>query len=277
MSYATTLASVFGKRPIWLYEFTRGAETARFTSAAEDYTDSDSVVWTSAAVSHTRFRRTGAIERASTDIIFPQSNSWAQVYRDDRGYEDNSVTIYHEFKDKSPRERVIKYRGRVIATKPMLTRLILVAENRFTELRRKGLSAVIQKPCRHALYHSKDGYGCNLNLTDWQVEGTLTAYSNKVATVSEAASQPDGYYSGGILEYDSKKQFIVRHSGSSLTLLAPVPGLLDDLTLYGSLPVDIAPGCTLTREVCNDRFGNLANFGGFPWADETPYDGKTIF
>lgn len=277
MTYATTLASVFGKKPIWLYEFTRGSDTQRFTSAAEDYTDGDGVTWTSTPITHTRFRVTGAIARAQTEIVFPQSNTWARQYLEDSGYEDNSLIIYHEFKDKSPQERATKFRGRVIAAKPMLTRLTLLAENRFTELRRKGLSAVIQRPCRHALYHSKDGHGCGLNLADWQVYGTMSALSGNVATVAEAGSQSSGYYSGGIFEWDGKKQLITKHSGTSLTLLGPIPGMAADLSTYGSLSVKIAPGCNLTRSTCLNRFNNLDNFGGFPWADETPYDGKTLF
>lgn len=277
MTYATTLASVFGKKSVWLYEMTRGAETQRFTSAAEDYTDSEDIVWTSAPITHTRFRVTSAIGRAETEIVFPQSNAWARTYLEDSGYEDNTLTIYHEFKDKSPRERATKFRGRVIACKPMLTRLTLLAENRFTELRRKGLSAVIQRPCRHALYHSRDGLGCGLTLADWQVNGTLTALTGNTATVAAAASQSNGYYSGGVFEYDGKKQLIVYHSGSSLRLLGPVPGMVSDLSTYGTLSVKIAPGCNLTRATCLNRFNNLNNFGGFPWADETPYDGKALF
>jgi uncharacterized phage protein (TIGR02218 family) len=279
VSYASLITTVFGKRPIWLYELNVNGSTYYLTSAAEDYVDEDARTWVSTAISHTRFRVTSAIGRAETQLVMPQSNPIAQEFVDDTGYEDNYVKIYHEFQDQTPKARVQKFVGRVIAGRPVFTRITLLAENRMTEMRRKGLAAVIQRPCRHALYHTKDGYGCGLNIANWQVSGSLTALGtgNTVATVSAASSFATGYFSGGVLTWNGKRQMIVRHTGSSLRLLAPVFGLAEALAASNPQSVQIAPGCNLTRNTCSSRFNNLANFGGFPWIDETPFDGKTIF
>lgn len=277
MTYATTLASVFGKSGIWLYEFTRDGTTTRLCSAMSNYTDGSAVTWTAAPVTHTRFRVTSALGRAETEIVFPQSYAFARTYLTDLSYSTNTLTIYHEFKSQSPEERVTKFKGRVIGTRPKFTRLTLIAENRFTENRRKGLSAVMQRPCRHALYHSKDGLGCGLNIASFEAAGSVTALSGNVATVSAASSQADGYYSGGVITWNSKRQMIVKHSGSSLTLLGSLDGLSAALASSGSESVTIAPGCDLTRATCNSRFNNLANFGGFPWMTESPFDGRTLF
>lgn len=292
MTYANILDDVFGKRPVWLYHFIKDGEDRFYTSRGTDYSQTNvdffaqqdfffgvnffARTWESIALFRGKIRNTSAIGRAETDITFPQSNTWAQSYVLDNGYEDNEVLIYHLFTNDGDLEQVLKFRGRVIAAKPMLTRITLICENRFTELRRKGLSAVIQRPCRHALYHSRNGYGCNLNIADFETDGVVTVFANDVATVSVASSQSDGYYAGGVFTWQNKRQLILKHTGSSLTLLGPIPGFAD-AQAAGNQAVKIAPGCDLSRATCNSRFNNLGNFGGFPWADETPYDGKTLF
>lgn len=270
MSYSSLLTSTFGKRPIWLYEFLRDGSTTRLCSARSDYTDDDSILWTSAAITHTRFRTTSAIGRAETQIVFPQSDTLARSYLSDLSYSDNSVTIYHEFKDQSPSARVTKFQGRVIGTRPMFTRITLIAENRFTESRRKALAAVMQKPCRHALYHA----GCGLSIGDFETAGSMTDLAGNVATVTEASGFTGGHFSGGVFTWNGKRQLITKHVGDELTLLGPVLGLSEAGTPQS---VTLAPGCNLTRDTCLNRFDNLDNFGGFPWMDESPFDGKTLF
>lgn len=271
MTFANILASVAGKRPFWLYELQRDGEVGRFTSAGADI-EWNSQTWTSTPVTHTRFMRTGAINRASTQLVFPASNVFAQRFLEP-SYQGNLVIIRQGFSNDPDNEVVVRFRGRVIGVEPKLTRLVLTCENKTTQTRQKAMPAVMQRPCRHALY----GDGCGLAIADWQVDATLTAYSDGVATVAAAASQPNGYYRYGVLEYAGRRQMIRAHSGSSLTLLGPIVGLEDDLAgSPGTLDVKIAPGCNLTRSVCNDRFGNILNFGGFPWMDETPWN-KTNF
>ena len=291
MSFSNVLSSVFGKRPIWLYRLTKDGNERFYTSRNSNYeetthdffdtqnvfgseiTDFFSRVWVSSPLFQTRIRNTSAIGRAETDLTFPQTNTWAQEYVDENSYSDNTVVIYQLFTNDPDLEKQLRFRGRVIATQAMLTRITLTCENRFTEMRQKALAQVIQRPCRHSLYHS---VGCTLNIADFQTDGTITNIDELDLTVSEASAQADAYYSGGIVEWEGKYQQITKHSGSTLTLLAPIPGLVA-AQAGGNQSVKIAPGCTLSRATCNDRFNNLANFGGFPWADETPYDGKTLF
>lgn len=292
MSFANILDDVFGKRPIWLYRFVKDGAEVFYTSRSTDYNedtidffDQENVffgedwfnrVWKSKPIYNGPLRSTSAIGRAEIDFVFPQTDEWAQSYIEDNGYEDNEIYLYKMFTNDGDLEKSLRFRGRVIAARPILTRITLLAENRFTELRRKGISAVIQRPCRHALYHSKGGYGCGLSIANFEVDGTVTALSANVATVAAASSQADGYYSGGVITWNGKRQFIVTHAGSSLTLLGPIPGLAA-AQASGNQSVKIAPGCDLTRATCDSKFNNLANFGGFPWATETPYDGKTLF
>lgn len=274
MSYASFLALVQGKRPMWLYEFTRLGETVRFARSGTDVA-ALSHTWTAKVITHTRFIRTSQINRARTEFVLPQSDAWARQFLAGGAYTANSVTVYHGFLNDPDAEWVVRFRGRVTGAKAGFTRVLLQAENKMTELRREARPAVAQVPCRHALYSS----GCGVNIADFETAATLTAFSGRTATVTEAADQPNGYYAGGVITYNGIRQAIARHSGSSLTLFGPIQGLAADLAAASpsELAVQLAPGCNLSRSQCNGRFDNLVNFGGFPWMDETPFDGKKLF
>lgn len=275
MSYATWLATAFGKRGVWLYELTYGSTTVRLAASASNIS-ALSNTWTASSIAHQRFRQTSAIGRAETILTLPNSDSFAQSLLT-TDLQDTTVILRHGFTEDSASEFAVRFRGRMVGVRPLLGTIAILCENRFTETGRKGLSAVIQRPCRHALYHSKDGLGCGVDYDTFKSYGTLVALSGNVAEVTEASGQADGYYAGGILEYNGRRQLIVKHEGYNLTLLGPVAGMATDLASASSLSVYIAPGCDLTRATCNSRFNNLANFGGFPWIKDSPFAGKTLF
>jgi hypothetical protein len=85
--------------------------------------------------------------------------------------------------------------------------------------------------------------------------------------------QPDGWYRGGVLRFGGLLGFITGHAGEVLTLSRPMSELTAALAAPETDPesgdplpvtVDIAPGCDLRAATCALKFGNLANFGGFP-------------
>jgi len=291
MSFAAISALISGKKPVWLYLLRKGAEYRYFTSRGTDFvgpgadvfaqtdvfgdtnTDEFSQTYTSVPMTRTRVRTTSAIGRAEVKLVFPQSNEFARLFLGDPGYDDNEVQIFQTFEDDPDAEIVCKFRGRVVDTRAFYKTITLAAENRFTTFRRKALVDVIQRPCRHALYHG----GCGLNIADFQQPATVTGLSGNVATITSSPSQADGYFSGGVLTFGTQQQFIVKQVGSSFTLLAPVPGLADEIATNGSASVQIAPGCDLSMATCEDKFDNLANYGGFPWLTDSLYDGRNPF
>ncbi|PJF07754.1 hypothetical protein CUR21_18465 [Pseudorhodobacter sp. MZDSW-24AT] len=141
--------------------------------------------------------------------------------------------------------------------------------NRLQYLRRAGVRAKYQRLCRHALY----GRGCGLDIGfHWQT-GTVTAASGNALTILEAAGQPDGWFRGGVLRFGAQLGFITDHIGTTLTLSRPMPEFAAALATPEVNPetgdpiplvADIASGCELRAATCTAKFGNLANFGGFP-------------
>ncbi|MEW6169845.1 MAG: phage BR0599 family protein [Pseudomonadota bacterium] len=65
---------------------------------------------------------------------------------------------------------------------------------------------------------------------------------------------------------------IVAHSADSITLAAVPPGLSVGATVV------LYPGCDHTLSTCESKFGNSANFGGFPFIPtKNPFGGSPIY
>lgn len=278
MTWATQAALIFGKRPIWLYEFTiAGGPPSRFTSALRPYTDDDSVVWTQKNLANTRIRRTPTIQRSVVKLVFARNDAFALTFREDLRNDDNTVTIYHEYRGDSPAARQTKFIGRVVGVESTLLTIKLMAEPGFTVLRGRGASTPLQRNCRHSVYHKTvDHYGCGAALADFQTAEDVTLINDLVLTIPSISGADPGFYAGGVFEWNGIKQFITDSQGDQLTLHRKVPGFE---TAMATPPVSVllAPGCPGTRQICNDRFDRLPDHGGFPWADEFQGDGRTMF
>lgn len=267
MTYSAIHSLLSGKRPVWLYRIDFGDTFKLYAASASDYGE-----YEASPIRHSRIERTTELEKSSVQLVLPRTDPLVQAIRDDQGWSETKVSIWHTYRNDPDAELQLRFVGRVVGVDSGIIAATLNCEHSLTTTRRKALSAVVQRPCRHALYHG----GCGLALANFQVAGTATALTGSVVTVAVAASQADGYYSGGIISFNGRLQFITKHAGSALTMLSDVAGLADEITANGSAAVLIAPGCDQTMATCAGRFGNLDNFGGFPWIDENPFDGRRI-
>ncbi|MCL7465528.1 phage BR0599 family protein [Phaeovulum sp. NW3] len=285
MTYASIEASVAEGRPYFLYQFVEGDQLWPFTSRATAWTSAGSggetIIWEAAAVAHGDVVQTSEIERGRLELTWPLSHPFARRFLAPLGNRPVTLTIFRGH-EQAPGETVAHWKGRVMGAEVEGQRILLSCESVFSTLRRAGVRAKYQRLCRHALY----GRGCGLDIAlFWQI-GTVTACSGNVLTIPEAADPPDGWYRGGVLRFGAQLGFITGHLGTTLTLSRPMPELAAALAAPESdpktgtlLPVlaDIAPGCDLRAPTCADKFGNLANFGGFPAIPgRNPFGGGSI-
>jgi len=167
------------------------------------------------------------------------------------------------------------WKGRLASVKPDAAAVVMTFESIYTSLRRPGLRARFQKPCRHPLY----GRGCFLNPEDFAVAATLSAISGRVLTVPAASGQADGWYSGGMVRApDGSLSYVSAHTGSSLTLNRVSTGLLSAFASEGAgTAITLYPGCPHTYAACRDKFDNDDNFGGFLYIPtKNPMGGSSI-
>lgn len=277
MSLAAIAAWASGSRPFHLYLFQRGSSQYQFASVAPSITRAIAGVvssaWPGLAISHDRITDSDQAARSETQITVPLSSTVAQDSVGNLGFDPMTVTIWKG--DANSEELVVVFKGRVLSARPQDDgQCVFTCMTEMAALQRKGLPAVIQRPCRHVHY----GRGCGLNLADWQVELPLSSISSDGRTliIAGAGAQPDGYYQLGTIEYDGKFEMMLTHAANTVTLVNALPGLVV-ARAAGLVDVKIAPGCNLARGVCNDRFSNILNFGGFPFISDNPFDGRQLF
>lgn len=273
MSYDAYETTVADGRPYFLYLFAAGAEAWRF-AALEAEVARMGETWTPSAIGHGAVTQSGDPRRVDVTVAFPISDPFARRFLGPPG-DPVSLTIFRGHAHDPSGETVAWWKGRVVSGRAEGERILLRCESLFTSMRRQGVRAKYQRTCRHALYHG----GCRLRLEDWRVPATVTAIGVDPVriTVPEAAAQADGWWRGGILKHGDAMGFVLRHAGDALTLSARMPELEEAVAAHGSAAVEIAPGCDLTRATCDAKFGNVLNFGGFPFIPgRNPFGGSSL-
>ena len=282
MAFSDYLGQVFGKRAVWLYRIAvPGVATFHITSRGRNFTSGPfrpnasfplGQTFVPAAILNGGVTQTTNAQRAEVSINLPTTGPIAQAILAYDGQGDISVSMWQTFAGDPDEEYAEKFVGRVVSVQPGLLATTLVCEEGFTAMARSSVAQVMQRLCRHAHYFTADdGGGCRLNVDDWKQAVSITAITGRIATVPLAAMQPSGAFTAGILFWGGNEYFIQSHSGSTL-ILESVP-----VGLAALLPEDaeIVPGCNLTPENCA-AFSNIANFGGFWWMSETPFDGRAL-
>ena len=285
MTYTTIESSTAEGRPYYLYQFVEGDQVWRFTSRATDWTsaasEGETITWEAAAIAHGDVVQTSEIERGRLELTWPLSHPFARRFLAPLGNTPVTLTIFRGH-EQVLGETVAHWKGRVVGAEIEGVRILLNCESVFSTLRRAGVRAKYQRLCRHALY----GRGCALDIGfQWQT-GTVTTASGNALTIPEAAGQPDGWFRGGVLRFGAQLGFITGHVGTTLILSRPMPEVAAALATPEVDPetgdplpvvVDIAPGCDLRATTCAAKFGNLANFGGFPEIPgRNPFGGSSI-
>lgn len=270
--------------PKELYRFVEGSQVWTLTSA-----DADEVynagegdeTYISTTIGRNEIENKNQLSRANIEVSFDLDNQMARRWM--RQISEAVVTLTIFAKDKNGVVSV-NWKGRLASVKPERTAITLIFESVFTSLRRPGLRARYQRACRHVLY----GRGCALDKESFAVVGRVTAVSNETVIIPEAAGFANGYFTGGMIEGpDGALRFITNHNGQTLTLIRTLESIVEGFAAagygkgygmsYGGLSCRIFPGCPRERNICNDRFNNLPNYGGFPFIPlRNPFDGSSI-
>ena len=283
MTYQTIDSSIQDGAVVELYEFNQGSSVWRFTNAALDYTWGG-FVWAAAPISRDEITQNSEMNQAGITLSFPIDNAFAFQFIADLQEQVTTVTLRRGHVSDVDDEFVVYWKGRVAASSVDEVQINLNCESVFTSLRRPGLRAVYQRLCRHALYRR----GCNVDKAAYALATHVNSGSGTALAVQAAAVSPDGWYTGGmIVDSDGGARFILSHIGASLILSRPSTALDATITNSGwnkswngnwnGAGVTLYPGCNHDRQTCNDKFGNLPNFGGFPFIPtKNPFGGSSI-
>lgn len=267
MSYLDKETSAASGQPVELYRFALGAQRWTYTSGQAE------VVYQGETYLPAMIRRSGIeqgheLNRAGIEITLPRDDAIGQQFVATSPAGIVSLTIYRKHLTDTADEVIVLWKGRVSGARLSGSELMLKCEPVATSLKRVGLRAHYQRLCRHPLYSA----ACGVSAASYRVDGTVAAVSGTTVQVAAAATRPDGYFVAGMLAtQNGEARMIVAHSGANLTLIAPMPALAvgQAVSLYA--------GCDHSTDVCLNRFGNIANYGGFPYIPKkNPFSGDGI-
>lgn len=267
MSYNSSELSVDSGQPVELYRFTQGTQNWYFTSGPESiiYLASEYIP---AQINRSNITQSSDITKSSLTIDFPRDNEFAAQFLGFTPDLITTVTVFRSHLTDGSAEWVSYWKGRVLSGKGEGSLITLDCEPVFSSLRRIGLRARYQKTCRHTLY----SISCGVNLATFKTTTVVQSTTGWSIVNANSGLQPDGYYTGGIVQTPSGAlRFIVRHVGATLYLSRP---FVEDVS---GLSIDIYPGCDHLKSTCNVKFSNGLNFGGCPYApDKSPFSGSAI-
>jgi uncharacterized phage protein (TIGR02218 family) len=269
MSLAARETSIDAGSPVELYDFRRGGTAWRYTSAAQDAVYA-TYTYTAVPIRRSSVEQTGEIGRAGLRITLARDVEVAQAFITTPPSEVTLLTIYRRHRDDT--ETVPVWMGRVLNAEWHGSEVELNCEPVYTSLQRTGLRRLYQRNCPHVLY----GTDCRVSAVTHRVQGTVVALNGNAITVAAAAGFPAGHFAGGYATWSAsgitEKRMIVAHTGDNVTLSAVPPGLVVGATVM------LYPGCDRTLATCETKFGNSANFGGFPFIPtKNPFGGSPIY
>ncbi|QQG66368.1 phage BR0599 family protein [Desulfobulbus oligotrophicus] len=264
MSYTAREQSAYDGHPLELYRFALGGEQWLYTSADHEVAYGADL-YQPAFIKRGGFTRGGDTRKSTIEIEVAAGNPVALLFRTGWLAATMVVTIFRHHHEDS--EFSVLWKGRVTGCRWSGSMATLTSDSVFTLFRRAGLRRVYQIGCPHALY----GPGCGLNANAWRVQSTISAVAGNQVTVAGAGAYPGGWFAGGMLLAGAEYRLITAHSGNIVILVDAV-----DSAVAGG-PVSLWPGCDRAMATCNNRFGNLDNYGGLPFLPaKNPFSGDAL-
>lgn len=246
--------------PRFLYVFTQGASTWKYTDATADYVSGPfgGTVYVAIPIAHTEIHASQEVSRATLSVTVPADCEVAQLFYGWMPEATVSLTIYRGHWSLGETDKQAQWKGRVTSARWQGDRVVLELESLFTSLQRNGCRARVQAMCRHALYET----GCAVSRASHEVSASITAAAGLVLTVPEASGEADGWWTGGHLVLpDGSFRSISGHTGTAITLTRPSRYLADNAPPHA---ITLYPGCDHSPQTCHDKFDNLRKYGGFP-------------
>lgn len=277
MTYDLREHSIADGAPVKLYEFHRSSAGVdlywRYNSSDQDITHSGSV-YKAVAISDDGIKQSG--EAASSDFIvtMPAIEDFPQMFHGQGPVPSDQIFLTLRRIHTDDSEARVAWIGTVSGvSQPDEVQVKITCATLATSFRRGGLRLSYTRQCPHVLYDSQ----CLAISTDFDVFATVDTVAGNVITSSGFAVVADRYFDGGFITWNlpsgaTERRFIKSHIGSTIVILGTTIGLAVADT------VDVFAGCDHTRQTCQDKFDNLANYGGFPHTPgKSPFSGDPVF
>lgn len=278
MSFASQEISTQDGRPATLYRIDWGETHWYYTSADQEITrleEVDGVDDVEVTYEPRALSDSGMTQGASTQNDFtidgPSDLPIVALFRGSPPSGTLWLTVRRVHDDAQ--DAPIYWKGNITNLKrPSLAKCQIIGQPLSAKLKTTGLRLCWTRECPHFLY----GPGCYVNPADYEVEGTVLSFAGTTMIVTMADFQESGWFRGGfisweangpgtlqrrMIEDDVHEDAVAGGGGHPERLVLQIMGLVDLIEIGDT--VKLYPGCNRTPTICDGKFDNIANYGGF--------------
>lgn len=273
MAFSSIETSDQGGRPLFLYQFELGTRVWRYTSA-DSSVSANGALYESVFIEDDGVNQTGEAQSDTFKIRMPFATPVPQLFQVTPPI--NPIALKRYALHDGDSEAVLNYVGfvtQVNASEPGMAEVECLTLS--PTMQRNGLRLGWSRGCPYSVY---DGATCRVNKASHAVQAVILTAAAGIVTTAAVAPYSDGYFSAGFIEWtDSytgaiERRGIDEHQGNQLRLLGKSDGLLEGMSMR------VYPGCAKTMQVCQEKFNNLINYGGFPhMPGKSPFGGDPLY
>lgn len=274
MTFEAYEQSVDAGRPVKLYTLRLGALAWRYTSADRSVAFAGHDYDALPGLEDDGVRQTGDSAADELLVTVPHDLPVVRLFRVVPPATEIEVEVrtYH-WSDVDAGFR-ISFTGSIVGVRRRSpAKATLVCQSDLASLDRLGLTRGWQRPCPYSVYNAD----CKVNPALFRVVGTVTAIAGSIITAPAWGALADGWFDFGYVEWsigsgEWDRRGVERHVGNDLTLLWGADGIAigTEVRAYA--------GCSGQPDVCDGKFGNILNYGGFKGIPgKSPYDGSQVW
>jgi len=278
MTYLSTETSIELGSPIELYDFGYLTSEWNYTSGDSEFYDVvTGKTYAPIAMARNNIEFSSDFSRGELELILRHDAPFVDLFRTATPSGVVSLTVRKVHRLDGAIEIITVWKGRVLNVKWSDSQVVLSCQGIRSSLLRFGLRRQFQFNCAHVLY----GAACGVDKLDFELVGNVTSVSGSTVSVVGVSAFTANYFAGGYIEYTNsaliqpERRMIVSNPGGSNALVLVSPPI--NLTIATSAKV--YPGCDHSISVCDAKFDNSANFGGFPHTTTNggPFSGEAIY
>lgn len=272
MPFADFETSAASGRPVELYVFSYEGGLMRFTSDAEDVFINP-ITYTAASIDRSEIEENADISKSDLTLTVPNGFLPSELFSVCPPSSVVGLQVFRVHRAELTSAALL-WSGRVLSVNWKTGSVEMTCESVFTSMRRTGLRRLYSKNCPHVLY----GARCGLAQLSFLATATIDIQTGTQITSSDFATFPDGYFSGGKIEWVDEvlnvthRRGIRFHVSNAIYVTHPIPGITP------ASVVDIFPGCDHTLPTCLTKFNNTDNYGGFQeMQSKNPFGTNSVF
>lgn len=257
MSYTSQETAEHTGQPVELFFFAHGARAWRYTSASHDISPPASPpmdgLYLATAIKRSAIAQSTEKGRNTLTLDVPRDMDLLREFVGVPLPGAVAVTVMRLHQRDDAFELLTVWTGRVLGASWRADAAKLECEPSSVSLARNGLRQLYALTCTHVLYDSL------CKAAPIPVANAVFSVSGVAIEMAPASLLP-GEFAGGWVEAvgGDKKTMIVSNTDSTVTLLSLSPFIEGEAVM-------LYRGCDKTLTTCRDKFGNLPNYGGFPF------------